>query len=183
MVVRPVDVDERQRDGELAEGYLARVVTEKLAAARALPWPSDAHALLVADTMVTIAESQARGAGEDPEQRILHKPVDDDDGRRMLRALAGRAHHVTTRFVIASHAGRTHTESVVTRVQFRNLHEDEITAYLESGEGRDKAGGYAIQGRAGAFISRVEGSYGAVVGLPPCEVTMALRKLMTTAVL
>jgi septum formation protein len=163
VVVRPVSVDEDERAGELATAYLERVVDAKLAAARAL-WPNDGSfdALLVADTTV------------DLDGVLLHKPVDDEDGRRMLRAMSGRAHVCRTRFAIAN-ASKTHVESVETQVFFRALDDDEIEAYVQSGEGRDKAGGYGIQGRASAFVSRIVGSYGAVVGLPSCVVVVALR--------
>lgn len=166
--VHAVVVDEDERPGETSEAYLVRVVEAKLAAARAaapsvnVAW----RALLVADT--TVAADHA----------LLHKPVDDHDARRILRALAGRTHVVTTRFAIATPDGRTHVESVATRVQMRPLADDEIDAYVATGEGRDKAGAYGIQGGAAAFIARIDGSYGAVVGLPACEVAVALRTLL-----
>ena len=81
----------------------------------------------------------------------------------------------TTRFALATRRER-HVESVTTHVVFRALFDDEIEAYVKSGEGEDKAGGYGIQGLAGAFVSRIEGSYGAVVGLPLAEVSLALRR-------
>jgi septum formation protein len=194
VVVSPVDIDESERADEDPEAYLARVVDAKLEAARALfaghpqpqsgatasafpsgatasAFPSGAEAsafedaLMVADTTVVI------------DGRLLHKPSDDEDARRMLRALASQAHVVTTRFAIAAKSGDLHVESVCTRVVFRAIADDEVDVYVASGEGRDKAGGYAIQGRGGAFVSRIEGSHGAVVGLPPCEVSVALRRL------
>jgi septum formation protein len=162
VVVRPVDVDERELPGEGAEAYLARIVEAKLIAARALKIDEPFDALLVADTAVIVDDV------------ILQKPVDDADAARMVRSLGGRAHVVTTRFALAVGA-RTHVESVSTRVVFRAFFSGEIESYAASGEGRDKAGAYAIQGRAAAFIERIEGSYGAVVGLPSCEVEVALR--------
>jgi septum formation protein len=162
--VRPVDIDESERPGEGAAAYLARVVDAKLAAARA--FSLEGHdALLVADTTV------------DLDGALLHKPEDDEDARRIFRTLSGRTHVVTTRFAAHTQQGDTHVESVATRVVFRPIDEDEIEAYVATGEGRDKAGGYAIQGGGAAFISRIEGSYGAVVGLPSCEVVVALRRL------
>jgi septum formation protein len=169
--VHPVAVDEDERPDEPAEAYLARVVDAKLAAARAVA-PSlasagvDWQALLVADTTVAL------------EHRLLHKPIDDDDARRILRALVGRTHVVTTRFALATRDGRVHVESVATEVVMRPVAEDEVEAYVATGEGRDKAGAYAIQGGAAAFITRIDGSYGAVVGLPACEVAVALRRLL-----
>jgi len=161
--VRPVEVDEDERPGEPSDAYLARVVDDKLARARASGLPDDCFSLLVADTMVVLDSS------------ILHKPRDDEDAARMIRTLAGRTHVVTTRFAIAGRSNRTHVESVATKVTFRPVREDEVLAYVASGEGRDKAGGYAIQGRGGAFVKAIEGSYGAVVGLPACEVSVVLR--------
>lgn len=158
--VRPVDVDENERAGEGAAAYIARIVDSKLAAARV--HLGDHDALVVADTVV------------DLDGAILHKP--SGNGADMLRMLSGRTHVVTTRFAVAS-ARDTHVESVSTRVVFRALFDDEINAYVATGEGDDKAGGYAIQGRGAAFVSRIEGSYGAVVGLPSCEVSVALRRL------
>ncbi|GAC1546759.1 MAG: nucleoside triphosphate pyrophosphatase [Polyangiales bacterium] len=168
--VKAVDVDEAELPGEQADAYLARIVDAKLAAGRALAPPFACDALLVADTAVIVD----RHGG----QAILQKPASDAEGAAMLRALGGRAHRVTTRFALATPDGRTHVESVTTAVLFRALDDDEIAAYVRSGEGRDKAGGYAIQGRAASFVVRIDGSYGAVVGLPSCEVELALRRLL-----
>jgi septum formation protein len=166
VLVRPVEVDEDEREGESSDAYLARVVEAKLAAARAQGLPDDCAVLLVADTTVVL------------DSAILHKPRDDEDAARMLRTLSDRTHVVTTRFALVAPAIPVHVESVSTRVTFRAVHADEIPAYVASGEGRDKAGGYAIQGRAAAFILRIEGSYGAVVGLPAAEVSVALRRML-----
>jgi septum formation protein len=175
VIVRPVDVDESERPGEGAEAYLARIVDAKLAAAKALQVDEPFDALLVADTAVIVPAETADASGA--AGQILQKPVDDADAARMLRLQGGRAHVVTTRFALAV-GPRTHVESVTTRVVFRAFFPGEVEAYAASGEGRDKAGGYAIQGRAAAFIQRIEGSYGAVVGLPSCEVEVALRALL-----
>jgi septum formation protein len=74
-------------------------------------------------------------------------------------------------------AGPLHAETVSTRVTFRHVSADEAARYVATGEGRDKAGSYAVQGRAAAFVARIEGSYTAVVGLPVCEVLVAMRSL------
>ncbi len=92
----------------------------------------------------------------------------------MILLLAGRSHEVHTRFLLASQ-GAIHEETVVTKVTFRPLTKARARAYAETGEGLDKAGGYAVQGLASAFVSRIEGSYSNVVGLPACEVMMALE--------
>jgi septum formation protein len=158
VTVSPVDVDETERPGEGATAYIERIVASKLAAAP----PLGAHdALIVADTVV------------DLDGAILHKPAGDGD--RLLRALSNRTHVVTTRFAVVTPRGH-HVETVATRVVFRAISEEEIADYVASGEGNDKAGGYAIQGRGAAFVSRIEGSYGAVVGLPSCEVSVALSR-------
>ncbi len=165
VTVAPVDVDEAELGGESPDAYVERVVSAKLSAARANVHGVAWDALLVADTMVVV------------DGRILQKPVDDQDGAAMLRRLAGRGHTVTTRFAVLTRDGRLHAESVRTTVVFRALGEDEIAWYLGTGEGRDKAGGYGIQGHGAAFVARIEGSYGAVVGLPSCEVAVALHAL------
>jgi septum formation protein len=98
----------------------------------------------------------------------------------MIARLAGATHEVHTRFAIglaASPSDEAHAETVVTRVTFRPLSNDRIRAYAASGEGKDKAGAYAVQGRGAALVSRIEGSYSNVVGLPACEVMVALERL------
>jgi septum formation protein len=97
----------------------------------------------------------------------------------MLARLSGKTHEVMTRFAIGAMDGGEplHAETVVTRVTFRAIAADELAAYVATGEGRDKAGAYAAQGRAGGFVSRIDGSYSCVVGLPACEVVVALRAL------
>lgn len=98
----------------------------------------------------------------------------------MIARLAGRTHEVWTRFAIgaAEAPARTlHEETVSTRVTFRPLTSERVRAYVASGEGMDKAGAYAIQGRGAGLVSRIEGSYSNVVGLPACEVMVALERL------
>jgi septum formation protein len=166
-VVHAPEVDETPAPGEAADAYLVRIVEAKLANVRPSAGPLDAEAILVADTVVV-----APGGG------ILGKPRDDDDARAMLARLSGATHLVSTRFGLATPAAGEppwHAETVSTRVCFRALGSDEIEAYVAGGEGRDKAGSYAIQGAAGAFVMRIEGSYTGVVGLPLAEVVAALR--------
>ncbi len=161
-----LDVDERLRASESADDYLIRVAADKLTHAAA-----HAHhcgAVLVADTSVILN-------GE-----VLGKPAGPEHAREMIAELSGRDHEVWTRFAIASGQApgvAAHAETVRTRVTFRTLEEDEITAYAETGEGLDKAGAYAIQGIGGFAVARIEGSYSNVVGLPACEVIAALRRL------
>ncbi len=164
-----MSVDEAERAGEEPTTYITRIVDAKLRAALQLGSISGFDALLVADTMVVVAG------------QILQKPRDDADAASMLRRLSRRTHEVTTRFAIALPSGVTHAESVTTEVVFRTIADDELAWYVATGEGRDKAGSYAIQGRAAAFVSQLRGSYGAVVGLPSCEVSVALRRLVQAA--
>ncbi len=174
-VVHVAGADETIREGEGPAPYLERVVRAKLAAVAA--GASGDHvrstvAVLVADTSVIVDDA------------ILGKPADADEAAAMIARLAGRTHEVWTRFAIgrvAATAGREletlHEETVVTRVTFRALSAAQIRAYAESGEGLDKAGGYAVQGLGAGIVARIDGSYTNVVGLPACEVLVALQGL------
>jgi septum formation protein len=168
LVVLPAVVDESVLPGEEALPYLARVAALKLAATGARPEAASAGAILVADTTVIL------------DGQILGKPADEAEARSMLRALAGRAHQVSTRFAISGPDAPTrplHEETVSTHVVFRALDDAEIEGYAATGEGLDKAGAYAVQGLGSFAVSRIEGSYANVVGLPACEVISALRRL------
>ncbi len=167
-VVRVPDVDETPEVGEDAGHYVERVVAAKLAHVRAGN-VDDAEGILVADTVVI-----APGGG------ILGKPRNDGDARSMLSRLSGAAHRVSTRFVLAPtarDAAPWEAQTVTADVVFRALGLDEIDSYVATGEGRDKAGAYAVQGAAAGFVMRIEGSYTAIVGLPLAEVVVALRSL------
>ncbi len=119
--------------------------------------------VLGADTIVVIDDT------------ILGKPSDFDEARRMLRLLSGQTHRVMTGVAIVCHAlGRRHAETVVTEVTFKQLSEAEIDWYIRTGEPFDKAGAYAIQGIGTFCVSRINGSYTNVVGLPVCEVVTYL---------
>ncbi len=166
--VRSADVDESMRGGESPRAYLERVTGAKLDAVRAYDL-GPASAVLVADTVVVA-----------PDGSVLGKPLDRREALSMIQRLAGTTHEVSTRFVLAAceaKARPAHAETVTTRVTFRPVADDEARAYVATGEGNDKAGGYAAQGRAAAFVERIEGSYTNVVGLPLCEVVVALRGL------
>lgn len=164
LCARPVDVDETLRAGESADGYLSRIVGDKLAAARELFEARTADAILVADTVV-IAGAQ-----------ILGKPRGDDEARAMLRQLAGRSHCVATRYGLQA-GEQIVMETVRTEVELRALDEARIERYIRSGEGRDKAGAYAIQGIGAMLVRRIDGSWSNVVGLPLCEVVLALERV------
>jgi len=167
-VVFPAEIDESTRSAESPRDYLERVTTAKLEAVRARDLGASSG-VLVADTVVIA-----------PDGSILGKPVDSDDVRSMLIRLAGATHDVSTRFLLADPGvgGRvSHAETVTTRVTFRPITDDEARVYAALGEGKDKAGGYAVQGRAATFVERIEGSYTNVVGLPLCQVVVAMRVL------
>jgi septum formation protein len=166
VVVAP-SADETVLPGEGAEAYLARVVGLKLEAVR-VALPADLAAssvILVADTSVIL--------GRD----ILGKPQDESEALAMITRLSGKTHEVHTRFALGDARDVLHAETVITRVTFRALDPDELPAYVATDEGTDKAGGYAVQGRASGFVSRIEGSHTNVVGLPACEVVVALRRI------
>lgn len=164
-------VDETLLPGESSADYLARVVSDKLAAAIRLAGEASVSygAVLVADTVV------------DLEGRLIDKPADEDAARRAIAVLAGRTHVVSTRFAIGVGPALpardpVHVETVETLVTMRSLSSREVDAYVASREGFDKAGGYGIQGRAAGFVTRIEGSYTSVVGLPLAEVLQALAR-------
>ncbi len=121
--------------------------------------------VLAADTVVVL------------EGRVLGKPASDEEARAGLQALSGRGHEVITGFCLWQPAsGTLVNEAVTTRVFFRRLTADEITAYIASGEGRDKAGGYGIQGLGAVLVERIEGCYFNVVGLPLTAVYEGLSR-------
>jgi septum formation protein len=112
------------------------------------------------------------------EGRILGKPNDDEESLAMVSALAGRSHFVISGYTIRRLDDGREAEGVVaTEVQMRSVEPAELRQYVGTGEGRDKAGAYAIQGRGAAFIERIVGSYTNVVGLPLSEVVVDLRRL------
>ena len=119
--------------------------------------------MLGADTIVVLDE------------QVLEKPRDQQDAERMLTALSGRQHQVMTAVAVAGATGVSVT-LVTTDVTFRVLSAKEITEYWHTGEPADKAGSYGIQGLAGKFVSRIEGSYTAVVGLPLLETDLLLQQ-------
>lgn len=175
-VVHVVPADESTLPGEGAGAYLERIVLAKLAAVASAFAPDSgaadevhtAAAVLVADTSVIDG-----GA-------ILGKPGSLDEAEAMIARLAGRTHEVWTRFALGTPetASRArHAETVITRVTFRPLTAARVRAYAASGEGNDKAGGYAVQGLGAGLVARIEGSYTNVVGLPACEVLVALEGL------
>jgi len=156
---------EVERRGELPAAYVERVTRAKLAAARqrlSARGLADAP-ILAADTTVAIG------------RRILGKPADAAQATQMLLSLAGRTHRVLTAVAVSS-ARRTLFALGVSRVHFAAISASEIAAYVASGEPFGKAGAYAIQGRAAAWISRIDGSYTGIMGLPLHDTARLLRQ-------
>ncbi|PYV18368.1 MAG: septum formation inhibitor Maf [Acidobacteria bacterium] len=155
-------VDEAARPGEPAEALAARLAREK--ALRVAGLERLGTLVLGADTVVAV------------EGEILGKPADAQEARQMLRRLSGRTHQVFTGVCLARAPGRVVAEALeMTPVGFRELSDNDIENYIASDEPFDKAGGYGIQGLASSFVSRVEGSYSNVVGLPVERVVEMLR--------
>jgi septum formation protein len=163
---KDADTDESVLPGEMPDDYVVRVTQQKAKAAwervvmrrgiRRMP-------VLVADTTVALANE------------IFGKPADREDAVRMLTILSGTQHRVLTA-VAVNMDGRMELALNSSLVTFTPVSEERIRAYVDSGEPFDKAGGYAIQGRAGAFVERIEGSYSGVMGLPLFETAALLRQ-------
>jgi septum formation protein len=161
---RPLDADETPHENENPVDYVQRVCRAKAAAGweslllrRLPPLP-----VLSADTTVTL------------DNRIIGKPANQLEAAAVLRALSGRQHQVLSAVAVAF-GERLELVLSTTTVTFAALSEERIRRYLHANEGRDKAGAYAIQGQAGAFVQRIEGSYSGVMGLPLYESAELLR--------
>jgi septum formation protein len=157
--VEPADVDETPRPGELPAGHVVRLAEAKARAIR--PRYPDAF-ILAADTVVACG------------RRILAKAEDDATALACLGLLSGRRHRVYGGVALLTPLGDLVLRRVVSQVAFKRLSDEEVSAYLASGEWRGKAGGYAIQGHAAAFIPWIAGSYSNVVGLPLYETAQML---------
>lgn len=162
---RGVDVDETPLPDESPGVYVLRIARAKTEIAvrqialRGLPQ----RPVLAADTTVVFNE------------QVLGKPAGAEDAARMLRALSGREHFVLTAVAVALKE-HVETQISVSNVWFRELSDTDIRRYCASGEPLDKAGAYAIQGRAGAFVTRISGSYSGIMGLPLAETVELLQK-------
>ncbi len=163
--IRPANVDESVRPGESPGGYATRVATDK---AFAVLGEAADRLVLAADTVVAI------------DGQILGKPVDSADAARMLRLLSGRRHEVLTAVVLATSDGTAETALEQTAVELAHLREEDIASYVATGEPMDKAGAYAVQGRASRWVTRIEGSYSGVVGLPVALVFQLASRLVAT---
>jgi septum formation protein len=157
--VDPADVDETPQKSETPPRLAERLARSK---ARAVADRSPGAIVLAADTVVAVG------------RRLLEKPADAAEADRFLRLLSGRNHRVFTGVAVALD-DRLSTRVVETRVSFKPLSDAEIAGYLATGDWRGKAGGYAIQGPAGAFVRRIVGSHPAVMGLPLYETAQLLH--------
>lgn len=158
-----VEVPEVQEPDEAPELYVLRVALDKARAGRVVLAPDDQAPVLGADTEVVI------------DGEVLGKPSGRKDALAMLSRLSGRSHQVMSAVALVGPDGEAKSRLSVSTVQFRDVTEREAAAYWETGEPADKAGGYAIQGRAAVFIERLEGSYSGVMGLPLFETAELLE--------
>ncbi|KHQ54472.1 MULTISPECIES: Maf family protein [Mameliella] len=156
--IRPPDIDEDPKKGEQPRPYCVRLAREK---AEAIPSDPD-EIVLSADTTVAMG------------RRILGKPADEKEAAQFLTLLSGRRHRVITA-VAVRRGEKVWERDVVTQVKMKMLSNEELNAYLHSGDWRGKAGGYGIQGPAGALIPWISGSFTAVVGLPLAETANLLQ--------
>jgi septum formation protein len=159
-IVRPADLAEVPLANETPTAFAERMAREKAAAARG---SSPEHVILAADTLVAV------------DDQILGKPEDAEDAVRMLHLLSGKTHSVITGVCLSGNNFED-IRSETTAVHFSLMNEEEIRDYVRTGEPMDKAGGYAIQGRASRWISKIEGDYYNVVGLPVDLVWRMLRE-------
>ena len=155
--VVPAAIDETPHDGELPRDYAIRMAREK-----ALATEAQGH-VLAGDTVVAVG------------RRILPKAEDEATARQCLELMSGRRHRVFSAIALRAHDGSLREKLSETAVKFKRLSDEEIRAYLASGEWQGKAGGYAIQGAAEGLIAWIQGSHSGVVGLPLYE-TRALLK-------
>lgn len=162
--VVPADIDETPHAMEQSDAYVKRLAIEKAKAGYALVLQKAWFEMpvLAADTTVSI------------DGEILGKPQDDEDAYRMLSLMSGRWHEVHTGIAVAQ-AGHLAMEISSTMVQMDDLSDALIRAYIATGEPKDKAGAYGIQGIAGSLIKRIEGSYSGVMGLPVYETAKLLK--------
>ncbi len=158
-----VDVPERREAGESPEDYVSRVAREKAGAGLLQVAAVRGALVLGADTEVVLDDD------------VFGKPVDAADAAAMLRRLSGRRHRVVSTVWVVS-AGREEHATSLSTVEFMPLNDAAIAAYVSSGEPFGRAGAYAIQGRAGAFVRHLEGSYSGVMGLPLYETASLLAR-------
>ncbi len=165
--VFPTHTDETQRPGENAEDYVRRIAQAKAHAAREQLRTTGEPTIVIAADTVVLAEGQ-----------LLTKPQDVADARRMLRMMSGKSHELLTGLAVLRIPEGAETQHIEkTHVDLLLISDDEIESYLRTGESFDKAGAYGIQGIAGRFVSRIDGCYFNVMGLPLSRVWRAIREL------
>lgn len=157
--IDPADIDETPLKGETPPRLAERLASTK---AQVVAARRPDAVVIAADTVVAVG------------RRFLEKAADEAEATRFLKLLSGRNHRVFTGVAVVR-AGRLSARVNETRVSFKPLSDDEIAAYVASGDWRGKAGGYGIQGPAGAFVQRIVGSHPAVMGLPLYEAVQLLR--------
>lgn len=161
----PTDIDETPKKGEMPRNLAVRLARQKAEAAKKIADKDDAlkdaH-ILAADTAVAVG------------RRVLPQAETLEEAEECLRLLSGKGHRVYTGVALIAPAGKLRQRLVETRVRFKRLSDEDREFYVGSGEWRSKAGGYAIQGIAGSFVTRLIGSYSNVVGLPLAETTALL---------
>jgi septum formation protein len=165
LFVRPSHAPETLLPNEAPDAFIERVVEEKLAAVLAAGGFAHCAAALAADTIV-LADNE-----------VLGKPVDTREALAYLQRLSGKPHVVKTRFVVALPNGERRAQTVSSEVLLRAASRAELERYAETGEGLDKAGGYAAQGIGAFLVQSIRGSYTNVVGLPACEVIEVLGEM------
>ena len=172
-VVKPANIPEVRRDHESAQVFAERMAREK---ARAVFAGAKGEYVLGADTVVVVAATTVGATGVPPVevQLVLGKPENLEDAARMLRLLSGRTHNVITGVCLIGNNFED-VRSETTAVHFSTLSDAEIRDYIATGEPMDKAGAYAIQGAASRWVSKIEGDYSNVVGLPVALVLQILR--------
>lgn len=166
LTVLDAGIEEQVDEMESPEQCVARLAREKAAAGVAVMRRDGltAHPVVAADTIVVV------------DDRVLGKPASAEEGRMMLEALSGRTHRVLTAIAMHVDGATVRQRTSETFVTMKRLTRWEIERYWQSGEPLDKAGGYAIQGYGSGFVSRIEGSYSGVVGLPMFE----MREMLTS---
>ncbi len=165
-LLRPVTIDETPKKGEMPRSLVSRLAKSKATAAREILRQEENISetfVLAADTVVAVG------------RRVVTKPRFVEEAALALQLLSGRSHRVFTAVCLITPKDQIRQRIVETRVRFKRLSGTEMDSYLATREWRDKAGGYAIQGLAGAFVQKLSGSYTNVVGLPLTEVVNLLQ--------
>ena len=162
-IVQSVDIDESKKQGESVLTYVQRLAAEKARTGSEIIENKSQLPVLGSDTIIEFGDS------------ILGKPVDRQQAKEMLRLLSGKKHTVHTSVAIVT-VREMFMATSSTQVQFKVLAEEEMDCYLATGEADDKAGSYAIQGRAAQFINNINGSFSGVMGLPLYETVQLLKR-------